>query len=92
MDIDAVTSKSGQLHIPLSSALVSGSGTNILKFKEPVKDIYIDPYETMISRLEKKEKTVGDFGVKMRVTASPDIEAFVEIDKASGNVYFLNAS
>ena len=86
MDIDAVTSKSGQLHIPLSSALVSGSGTNILKFKEPVKDIYIDPYETMISRLEKKEKTVGDFGVKMRVTASPDIEAFVEIDKASGNV------
>ena len=86
MNIDAVTSKSGQLHIPLSSALVSGGGTNLLKFKEPVRDVYVDPYETMISKLEKKEKTTGDFGVKMRVTASPAIEAFVEIDKASGNV------
>ena len=36
--------------------------------------------------MEKKEKTAGDFGVKMRVTASQDVEAFVEIDKASGNV------
>ena len=87
MNIDAITSKSGQLHIPLSSTLASGgNGTNLLKFKEPLKDVYIDPYETMISRLEKKDKTTGDFGVKMRVTASPDIEAFVEIDKASGNV------
>ena len=40
----------------------------------------------MISRLEKKEAVVGDFGVKVRVTASPDVETFVEIDKASGNV------
>ena len=87
MNIDAVTSKAGQLHIPLSSALASGSGgTNLLKFKEPVREIYIDPYETLISRLEKKEKTSGGFGVKLRVTASQDVEAFVEIDKASGNV------
>lgn len=87
MNIDAVTSKAGQLHIPISSALASGSGgTNLLKFKEPVREIYIDPYETLISRLEKKEKTSGDFGVKLRVTASQDVEAFVEIDKASGNV------
>ncbi len=86
MNIDAVTSKAGQLHIPLTSALTSGGGTNLLRFKEPVKDIYIDPYEAMITKLEKKEKTSGDFGVKLRVTASPEVEAFVEIDKASGNV------
>ena len=86
MNIDAVTSKAGQLHIPLSSALTSGGGTNLLKFKEPARDIYIDPYEAMIQKMEKKEKTAGDFGVKMRVTASQDVEAFVEIDKASGNV------
>lgn len=86
LDIDAVTSKPGQLHIPITSALTSGGGTNLLKFKEPVADIYVDPYETMISRMEKKETITGDFGVKMRVTASQDVEAFVEIDKASGNV------
>ena len=86
MDIDAVTSKEGQLHIPLTSALTSGGGTNLLRFKEPVKEVYIDPYETLISKLEKKEDKESDFGVKLRVTASPDVEAFVEIDKASGNV------
>ena len=86
LDIDAVTSKPGQLHIPITSALTSGGGTNLLKFKEPETEVYIDPYETMISRLEKKEPIAGDFGGKMRVTASQDVEAFVEIDKASGNV------
>ena len=34
MNIDAVTSKPGQLHIPLSSALSTGKGSNLLKFKE----------------------------------------------------------
>ena len=86
MDIDAVTSKAGQLHIPLTSALTSGGGTNLLRFKEHVKEVYIDPYEAMISKLEKREETSSDFGVKMRVAATQDVEAFVEIDKASGNV------
>ena len=86
MDIDAVTSKAGQLHIPISSAMTSGGRTNLLRFKEPVKEVYIDPYETLISKLDRKEEKESDFGVKLRVTASPEVEAFVEIDKASGNV------
>ena len=86
MNIDAVTSKPGQLHIPLSSALMTSKGNNLLKFKEPVREVYVDPYETMMSKLRKKEQQGGDFGVSMRVTASPEVEAFVEIDKTSGNV------
>ena len=86
MDIDAVTSKAGELHIPITSAMASGGGTNLLKFKEPEKTVYIDPYEAMMSKIEKKEKTSGDFGVRLRVAATQDVEAFVEIDKASGNV------
>ena len=86
MNIDAVTSKPGQIHIPLSSALSSGKGSNLLKFKELEKEIYVDPYETMISKLQKKEQKGGEFGVNMRVTASPDVQAFVELDKTSGNV------
>ena len=86
MNIDAVTSKPGQIHIPLSSALSSGKGSNLLKFKELKKEIYVDPYETMISKLQKKELKGGELGVNMRVTASPDVQAFVELDKTSGNV------
>ena len=86
MNIDAVTSKPGQIHIPLSSALSSGKGSNLLKFKELEKEIYVDPYETMISKLQKKELKGGELGVNMRVTASPDVQAFVELDKTSGNV------
>ena len=86
MNIDAVTSKPGQLHIPLSDALKTGSGSNLLRFKEISKQVYIDPYETMVSKLKKKEQKGGELGVNMRVTASPDVEAFVEIDKASGNI------
>ena len=86
MNIDAVTSKPGQLHIPLSSALSTGKGSNLLKFKELEKEIYVDPYETMISKLQKKDQKGGELGVNMRVTASPEVEAFVELDKTSGNV------
>ena len=86
MNIDAITSKTGELHIPMTNALNAGDATNLLKFKEPVKEVYIDPYEAMISKMEKKEKKSSDFGVKMRVAATQDVEAFVEIDKASGNV------
>lgn len=86
MNIDAVTSKPGQLHIPLSSALTTGRGNNLLKFKEISKNIYVDPYETLISKLKKKEQKGGELGVNMRVIASPEVEAFVEIDKTSGNI------
>lgn len=83
---DAVTAKSGQLHIPMSGAATSGGSTNLLKFMEPKKNIDIDPYEAMRARLSYKEKSQSDFLVKLRIEASPNIEAFVEIDKASGNV------
>ena len=86
MNIDAVTSKPGQLHIPLSSALTTGRGSNLLKFKEISKNTYVDPYEILISKLKKKEQKGGELGVNMRVIASPEVEAFVEIDKTSGNI------
>lgn len=85
MDIDAVTAKRGELHIPINFSATSGT-SNLLKFTEMPKEVYIDPYEEMISRLEKKEKEASDFRVNMHVSASPEVTAFVEIDKASGHV------
>ena len=86
MDVDAVTTKPGQFHIPMTSDMTSGGGTNLLRFKEPVKEVYIDPYESMISKLEKKESTGSDFGIKLKVAATQDVEAFIEFDKSIGDV------
>jgi len=86
LTVDAVTAKSGQLHIPMSAANSSGKGTNLLKFTEDEQEIIIDPYEAMINKIVSKEEAESDFTVRLRVNAQPDVEAFVEIDKASGNV------
>lgn len=86
LNVDAVTAKTGQLHIPLSNSMTSGGSTDILKFKELEKEVFVDPYEIFVKSTDIKEKTKGNFAVNLKVNASPDVEAFVEIDKASGNV------
>ena len=83
---DAVTSRAGQLHIPMSGAATSGRSANLLKFVEPVRNVYIDPYEAMLAKLKDKEHRRGDFRVKLKVEASPNVEAFVEVDRSTGNV------
>ena len=86
MNVDAVTSRTGQIHIPLNNITSSATSTNLLKFTEPVKEVYIDPYEIMISKLNTKKESKNDFAVKLKINALPDVEAFMEIDKATGNV------
>ena len=86
MDINAATEKSGQLHIPMSSSLTSSKVTNLLKFKELDEVDFIDPYEIFVLRTNNQEVSDSDFFLKLNVSAKPDVEAFVEIDKASGNV------
>ena len=86
MNVDAVTSREGQLHIPLTSLSSSTTSTNLLKFTEPKKYEYIDPYEVMIAQLNTVKESASDFAVKLKVNASPAVEAFMEIDKATGNV------
>ena len=86
LNVDAVTARTGQLHIPLSGTATAGKVTNLLRFKQEEVEEKIDPYEAMMTRLEADEKSGNDFKVKLRVNANPQVEAFVEIDKASGNV------
>ena len=86
MNINAVTEKTGQLHIPITSASTSPTGSNLLKFKQMETFTYIDPYEIFIQKSQTEDKSPNEFTVKVNVAARPDVEAFVEIDKASGNV------
>lgn len=83
---DAVTSKTGQLHIPMSGATTAGKRANLLKFIEPVRNVYIDPYEAMLAKLQDKDHRRGDFKVRLKVEASPNVQAFVEVDRSTGNV------
>ena len=85
MDINARTSGSGQLHIPIPATATAVTG-NLLTFKEIQKEEYIDPYELMIRKISTEKKTSGDLSLRLNVQAAPEVEAFVEIDKASGNV------
>ncbi len=87
LSVDAVTEKSGHLHIPMSSSATSGGSTNLLKFKEfEAEETYTDPYEAMRAKITEMSDSSSDFLVKLRVDASPNVEVFVEIDEATGNV------
>ena len=86
LDVDATTVKGGSFHIPLNSVTAAG-GSDLLIFKEPVREIYMDPYELMMSRLVETRKEESDLDVRVRVNATPQVEANLEVDKATGNVF-----
>lgn len=85
LDIDATTSKEGRFHIPLNAAARTGVG-DLLVFKEPERHVYIDPYEQMMNTLGTEQKKQSDLGVRLRINATPGVEANLEIDKSTGNV------
>ena len=91
MTVDAMTAKTGEIHIPVAAATTSGS-SNLLKFTEIEKETFIDPYEIMRSRIEKKNTSANEFLVNLHINANQDVTAFVEIDKASGHVLSGNGN
>ena len=85
LEAEASTSGSGQIHIPIPSSATASAG-ELLTFRQIEKEEYIDPYELMIKKIKTEKKSGGTFGIRLNVAADPDVEAFVEIDKATGNV------
>lgn len=84
LDVNARTDKTGKLHIPIDNAS-SDANTNLLTFKEPERVVYVDPYDVMMNRLVTENKKENSFGIHLRVVANQRTEAFVEIDRTSGN-------
>ena len=85
LDVNARTDKSGRLHIPIDNTS-SDANTNLLTFKQPYKEVYIDPYDVMMNRLVSESRKESDFGIHLKVVANSRTEAYVEIDRAAGNV------
>ena len=85
LDVNVRTDKNGRIHIPIDNA--SNDGKNdLLTFKQAFKEVYVDPYEAMMSNMERNRGKGSDFGIKLRVNATQGTEAYIEIDRAAGNV------
>ena len=85
MDIDARTEGPGDFHIPLRGNTVVKE-TDLLTFKQPLRKVWVDPYEEMLQSLERKETGKGELALKMRVNVRPEVLCNLELDKESGNV------
>lgn len=85
LDVNAMTSGTGQIHIPIPSSATATTG-DLLSFRKPETEVYVDPYEQMIRKIRTGKKESSELGVRLDVQVTPEIEAFVEIDKSTGNV------
>jgi len=83
LDINARTQKNGDIHIPLDNAS-NDKKTDLLVFKEPYEEVYVDPYELMINSQGTVLKKKNDLGVKLRINANQGTTAYVEIDRDAG--------
>lgn len=91
LDADLSTAGTGNLHVPLTSA-ISASRSDLLTFTshEPV---YKDPYDDVLAQLlEQRRKAVeeensgSDFIARVRVRANPGLQAAIELDNTGDNL------
>ncbi|MBQ6310593.1 MAG: translocation/assembly module TamB domain-containing protein [Bacteroidales bacterium] len=85
LDITARTERKTFFHIPMSGAS-SASTSNILTFRQEEIPVEIDPYDTLYF---SKSQTLSDpmeIAVNLNVTATPDANVWLEIDKSTGDI------
>lgn len=85
LDVNVRTDKNGRIHIPIDKASTDGKN-DLLTFTQPLQEVYVDPYEAMMNKMAEKTGKANDFGIKLRVNADRNTEAYIEIDRSAGNV------
>ena len=80
LDIEATT-RQGDIHIPLGSSTGEKS-REFLTFKDPASLQEQDPYTLLMSR-PKEQKQEADLIVKLRVHATPEAQAYIDVDNES---------
>jgi hypothetical protein len=91
MDVEATTAKTGTFNVPITYTSVSGR-PNLLKFTEIKVEEPVDPYEILMQKREKSTTEEVKFTTNMKITALPDVEAVIWIDKASGHMLSGNGT
>ena len=78
LNVDARTTKSGDLHIPLGSGTAKATG-DLLVFKQPAAETADDPYEKLMDSRQGKKKAQGNLDIRVRVRPTPDVTAHIDI-------------
>ena len=81
LNVDAVTSRGGDMHISLAGSSNDVS-REMLRFKEDPNERETDPYEVMMAS-NAREKERSDFNLKLRIHATNDMQLSVDIDNES---------
>ena len=91
LDADLSTAGTGNLHVPLTSA-ISASRSDLLTFTSH-EVVYKDPYDDVLAQLlEQRRKAVeeensgSDFIARVRVRANPGLQAAIELDNTGDNL------
>ena len=90
IDANVMTAGEGDIHIGLNGALNGGESSNLLTFVEQEKQL--DPYDEMMHDAGIVKNAAMDLTAKARVNVTPGVSAFVEIDKANGNIISFNGA
>ena len=91
LDADLATAGTGNLHVPLTSA-ISASRSDLLTFTSH-DVVYKDPYDDVLAQLleqrlkaVEKENSASDFIARLRVRANPGLQAAIELDNTGDNL------
>ena len=82
LDVEATTSRDGELHIALGSSGKSRS-REMLSFKEAENEKEEDPYEVMMAARSGEKTRRNDFQIRLRVHATPQIRLHMDLDESS---------
>lgn len=85
MDITARTERKTFFHIPMSGASSAGN-SNILTFRQEEIPVEIDPYDTLYFSKPIVTSEPMEIAVNLNVTATPDANLWLEIDKSTGDI------
>ncbi|MCQ2176713.1 MAG: translocation/assembly module TamB [Bacteroidales bacterium] len=83
VDGNISTSGTGDIHIPLNSAMTQ-TRKELLTFVTREEDGFDQPGNGIVNQKEKAPK--GNLTARARVRISPDVTAYADIDKSSGNM------
>ena len=78
LDVEATTSREGNVRIPISGGGGSRS-TQLLTFTEPPSDEQEDFLAELTSGSKESSKRSSNFSVNLKITATPDVNLFVDI-------------
>ena len=84
LNVEARTTKEGDLHIPLGGGSAKATG-DLLVFKQPAVEVEEDPYEKMLQahRTSGKKQSHSNLDIRVRVRANPSVTAWIDIGENS---------